>query len=170
LETKQIPIRPITRIWLLLIVGTLLSGLLAGATIDRLVVGLPAWRYVGIIAWAEYSRHADLGNGIFIFPVEAIGSFSVLIASAIILLKNQNKSVEKSISLPVHLASIFALLGLILTFFAGPFMLSIRNMNDPALLQHAFDQFYYWSTFRGIAQVLSFFACVWAMFGINKLG
>jgi len=43
--------------------GALLDGLLAGSTVDRFVAGLPAWRQVGVVAWADYSRHADLGYG-----------------------------------------------------------------------------------------------------------
>lgn len=40
--------------------GLLLDGLLAGSTVDRFVAGWPAWKHVGVNAWAEYSRHADL--------------------------------------------------------------------------------------------------------------
>ena len=153
----------VIRLEYLLIAATILSGLLAGASIDRFVVGFPAWKHVNISAWAEYSRHADLGNGIFVYPVEAIGSFLLLLISSFIVLKNKKAPVHQLISFQIYLAALLAFSGLLLTFFAGPFMLSIKNMNDPFFLQHAFDEFYYWSIFRGIAQVLSFLACMWAL-------
>jgi hypothetical protein len=47
--------------WMLIVVATLLNGILAGVTVDRILVGLPAWHAIGAIAWANYSRSADLG-------------------------------------------------------------------------------------------------------------
>ena len=152
----------IKRVQFLLAVASVLSGLLAGETVDRLLIGFPAWHYVDVLTWAEYSRHADLGNGKFVYPVEGIGSFLLLITSSVVLLRT--KIVDRSFVVPVHLASVFAAIALILTFFAAPFMLGIKNTNDPALLQDAFNGFYYWSIFRGIASVLSFFSCIWAMY------
>jgi hypothetical protein len=46
----------------LAVVATVFSGALAGLSIDRMVVALPAWRRVGLLGWANFSRHADLGN------------------------------------------------------------------------------------------------------------
>jgi hypothetical protein len=55
------------------IVGaTLANGLLAGGDADRWFVGMPAWQSVGLLAWANYSRSADLGNGFVLYPMLAI--------------------------------------------------------------------------------------------------
>ena len=43
-----------------LILATLVSGLLAGFNLDRALVAMPAWNAVGAVAWAEFSRRADL--------------------------------------------------------------------------------------------------------------
>jgi hypothetical protein len=139
----------------------ILSGLLAGETFDRLVIGLPAWKYVDISSWATYSRHADLGNGIFIYPFEAIGSCALLTTASVILFRIRRRFPVKIPTLQIYLAAFFSLLGLSLTFAAGPYMLSIRHISDPSGLQHAFDRFYYWSAFRGIAHILSFVFCIW---------
>jgi hypothetical protein len=147
---------------LLLALACALSGFLAGETIDKFIVELPAWPYLGINAWAEYSRHADLGNGIFIYPIEAIGSFALLFTFSIVLLK-KDRADTRRISSAAYLATLFSLLGVIFTFFAAPHIIGIREVTDPAILQHSFDQFYYWSTFRGVAQVLSFLGCVWTL-------
>ena len=50
---------------IVLVLAILLSGLLAGGDIDRAFVAMPAWQQVGAVAWAEFSRHADLGNARF---------------------------------------------------------------------------------------------------------
>ena len=137
------------------------TGLLAGANVDRYVVQLPSWHSVSILNWATYSRHADLGNGLFLYPLEAIGSFLLLFTALVIILFH--KSLFKQVALPAHLAVIFAAIGLIFTFFAAPVMLSIRTIgNNEILLQNAFDKFQFWGLLRAIAQLLSFLACVWA--------
>ena len=56
-----------SRTWILIVAATLLHGILAGVTVDRIPVGLPAWYEVGVVAWADYSRSADLGNGPLLF-------------------------------------------------------------------------------------------------------
>jgi hypothetical protein len=144
--------------WMIFL-ATILSGLLAGETVDRFIVGLPAWHNVGIQAWAEYSRHADLGNGIFLYPAEAIGTFLLLAAGSVILFKNKKNLTTLKISFMVYLATTFAILGLILTFFAAPQMLSIRHAMDQVRLARAFNEFYLWSAFRGIAQIIVFLIC-----------
>ena len=66
----------------LLIAATVLAGFLAGGDLDRAVVAMPAWQHVGAIGWAAFSRNADLGNGLFLYPFEAIAG-ALLILGAI---------------------------------------------------------------------------------------
>jgi hypothetical protein len=47
----------------LLFVATILSAILAGITVDRYFIQRPAFEHVGMVAWGEYSRHADLSRG-----------------------------------------------------------------------------------------------------------
>ena len=60
----------------LLVGATLATAILAGGFIDCAFVGLPAWRQLGPEAWAQglgrVHRHADLGNGLVIYPFAAI--------------------------------------------------------------------------------------------------
>lgn len=137
-------------------------ALLPEGNIYRYVIEVPAWRNLNVIDWAEYSRHADLGNGMFLFPIEAIGSAIPLIAASIIIASR--KSVFKSMKWPVYTATIFALAGLALTFYAAPIMLAVHKIgHDPLLLQQAFEQFHFWGQWRAVAQIASFCACIWAM-------
>ena len=144
-----------------LTIAAIISGWLAGSSIDRYFVQFPAFMHINIINWAEYSRHADLVNGLYLYPPEAIIPFLLLLISCIIILMNKQLN---SLRLPVLLALLLSATGLFFTIFAAPVMLSVRNMpNDPVLLQEAFDKFHYWSGFRGIVQVLAFFPALWAM-------
>ncbi len=153
------------------VLGTvaLFAGWLAGGSIDRYVVQVPAFRHLNIIQWGEYSRHADLGNGLFLYPAEAITPFLLLIISFIIVLMNKQL---RSLKLPVSLALLLSTAGLFFTIFAAPVMLGIRTMpNDPVLLQQAFDKFHFWGGLRAIVQVLAFFPALWAfgrIYSINK--
>ena len=145
-----------------IITACILSGFLAGGNIDRYVVQVPAWRQVDILNWAIYSRHADLGNGIFLYPVEAIGSFLMLLISSVIVLTN--RSIFNFVAYSLYLATLFSALGLFFTLFAAPILLQVGTMgNNVFLLQQAFDKFHFWGLLRAIAQVLSFLASIFAI-------
>jgi len=144
-------------------IAAIFSGWLAGGGIDRYLVQVPGFRHIDIIQWGEYSRHADLGNGLFLYPAEAIVPFILFIVSFIIVLMNKQLS---RLKIPVSLALILSAAGLFFTVFAAPVMLGIKNMpNDPVLLQQAFDTFHFWGGLRAIVQVLAFFPALWA-FGL----
>jgi len=145
----------------------LLTGFIAGENIFRYALEVPGWRHIHIAEWGEYSRHADLGNGLFLLPFEAIVSTVLLISASLIILKRKD---FRPAALPIHIASFLSLMGLALTFFAAPYMLSIRTMdNNPEFLQQAFNHFHYWGFYRAIAQVLSFCACVAAIGKVYEL-
>jgi len=138
------------------------TGLLAGGDADRYIVQEPAWRHVNILNWLEYSRHADLGNGLIFYPFEAITGFILLLASSAIIVIY--KDAFKYPAFIAHMATLLSATGLILTFFAAPIMLSLRTMeNNPVLVQDAFDRFHFIGYLRAIVQVLSFCACTWAL-------
>jgi len=148
-----------SRVRLLISLACLLSGLLAGENVFRYAMEVPGWRHIPIDQWGEYSLHADLGNGVFLLPFEAIVSALLLLIASVMIIRQKDKI--QSMAWPVHAATLFALIGLVLTFFAAPYMLSVRSLgNDPVLLQQAFDHFHHWGFFRAIAQVLSFCFCV----------
>jgi hypothetical protein len=145
----------------LLIATTVLSGLLAGGNVDRAIVAMPAWEQVGAAAWAEFSRHADLGNGLVLYPLEAIGAFLLIVLTTVSLYLD--RAAKASIMLPLCGAVVLAAAGLLCTLKAAPLMLSVGHLGDPASLQQAFDGFRLWGNIRGVAQVLAFFATVWAL-------
>lgn len=74
---------PQLRTRLLVMAATLVSGILAGGIIDRVIVGGPAWHELGAEAWVEYSRRADLWTGLVAYPVEGIGATLLIVAAAL---------------------------------------------------------------------------------------
>ena len=91
---------------LLLILSTFVSGLLAGGNIDRAFVAMPAWQQVGAPSWAAFSRHADLGNGLVLYPVEAVGGALLTLAAAIMIHFDRNAPRAAIVSL--YAAVLFA--------------------------------------------------------------
>jgi hypothetical protein len=150
----------------LIVIACLMGGALAGGDVYRYIIEVPAWRHLNIDSWQKYSEHADLGNGLVLFPIEAIGSAIPLIVASIIFLRN---STFKFSTWLLHLSTLFALIGLVFTFFAAPLMLNLPNIHDnDALIQETFNKFHFWGTLRAVAQLLSFFFSVLALANISK--
>jgi hypothetical protein len=67
----------------LLIAATLVNGLLASGNINRGLVDMPAWRRVGVLGWAAFSRQADLGpRAMIVYPSEAFTGMILSVAAA----------------------------------------------------------------------------------------
>ena len=137
----------------------------------RYVIEFPAWLHVkDIVVWGEYSRYADLSNGLFLFPVEAILTTLLLIIASLFIFTTEGEI--KTVGISIYFATIFALMGLGFTILAAPYILSLRTMgNDSELLQHAFNRFHFWGFFRATVQISSFFCCIIGLaraFGIKR--
>ena len=57
------------------------DGLLAGLSLDKVIVQLPARRRIGAVAYAAYARSADLGNGVAYYAVVGVGAAALTIAA-----------------------------------------------------------------------------------------
>jgi hypothetical protein len=120
----------------LIIAATICDAVLAGTGLDRILVQMPAWRVVGVAGWAAYSRHADLGNGLVLYPTVAFAGCVLSIAAAITFARE--RSARQPAVIPAYLAAELTVLGLLLTITAAPFMLSLRHIGDDRLaLQRA---------------------------------
>jgi hypothetical protein len=151
----------------LVVAATAVSGLLAGTNIDRLFVQMPAWEQEGVLAWATYRRKADLGNGLVLYPLEAIGGALLTVCAAVAFYFD--RTAPRSAAVPIYAALVLVLGGLLATTQAAPYMLSLREIgNDPAGLQRAFDGFNRWGMVRVVFQVLAFGANLWALVSVLK--
>src|SRR5207245_1488797 len=137
----------------LAVAATAFGGILAGATLDRAFVGMPALWQLGSKAWADYSRHADLSiRGAAFYPTLAFGNTILSIATAVAAPKNRAAKV----------AAVLAAAGLLLTIKAAPNMLRLRKLNpdDESAIREAMQGFAFWSAFRGACQIGAFAANV----------
>lgn len=120
------------------------------------------------MAWANYSRSADLGNGLVLYPGLAIGGALLSFAAAVSLILQPNR--PRAVATAVYVAAALALAGILLTFKAAPFMLSLRTIGneDVAHLQQAFNGFWFWAAIRGVIQVLAFVVNLWSLVEILR--
>jgi hypothetical protein len=148
--------------------AALANGLIAGGDIDRWLVGMPAWQSVGILAWANYSRSADLGNGFVLYPILAIGGTMFSLAAIVVFIREGKH--ECLVVIPAYAAAALAVAGLLMTLKAAPFMLSLGHIGneDVASLQRAFDGFKLWGGIRTVLQALAFGANLWSLAVIAK--
>ena len=57
------------------------DGILAGLSLDKVIVQLPARRRIGVTAYAAYARAADLGNGIAFYATAGVGGAVLTVAA-----------------------------------------------------------------------------------------
>ena len=160
---------PHRRTCLLLAAATFVGGILAGGIIDRVFVGGPAWRTFGAEAWAQFSRHADLGSGLLAYPVEGIGGAALIIAAA--LSNYLDGNTRQVAPIPLYFAVAFSVTGLILTVKAAPIMLALGAPAPAIEPQRAFDEFFLWGLYlRGAADTLAFLAEICALSSLGRAG
>lgn len=154
-----------TRSWrtrLLLVTATVVAGILAGGVFDRVIVGGPAWHRLGAEAWAQYSSHADLGAGLFAYPIEGVGAAVLLLAAAVSYHLERNYA--RIVLISLYLAAAFSIVGLILTIKAAPIMLGLGTTLPVVALQQAENAFFFWGLYlRGAVDLLAFLSAVWAL-------
>ncbi len=156
----------LNRISGLLVVSSALNGILGGAGLVRTFVDMPAWRVVGAAAWADFSRHADLGYGLAVYPALGIGGALATIAALVVHLRSGR--VARAATAPLLLGAVLVAIGMITTGFAAPQMLGLRAPLDAAAVQRAFDRFALWGGIRAVAQAGAFAANLWGIVRVAR--
>jgi hypothetical protein len=151
----------------LLIAATAIGGLF-GWELDRALVATAAWRDLGPEAWAEFSRHADLGPGNIVYPICA-GAVWVLVLGAAISFRF-DRAAPRAAALPIYLAALSTLGAIATTVVAAPVMQSVGHLgNDHAALQRAFDTFTLWGVYvRGVFFALIFLFSLWSLVAVMR--
>ncbi|MGA8407051.1 MAG: hypothetical protein WB680_07725 [Candidatus Acidiferrales bacterium] len=152
---------------LLFIVAVLLLGGLAD-NFARTIVEMPAWRHVGVEAWADFSRQADLGNGKIVYPIAGIGTMLLTVGAAIAFRRSPQR--PRSAAIPVYGAALMAIAVLLATTQAAPLMLSLPRLGrDPVALQKAFDGFDHWGNIRAVFAGIGYVCQIWALAALARL-
>jgi len=138
-----------------------------GSFITRSVVDMPAWQRVGPVAWATFSRQADLRNGEVLYPILGIGS--TLLAVALAAVYRFNQAVSKSAAVPIYSSALFAIGVILATTQAAPQMLSLTHLgSDAVAIQHALDTFARWQAIRTACIILGYVSNLWALLSIMQ--
>jgi hypothetical protein len=146
---------------ILILAATIVTGLLAGASLDKAIVQLPARHRMGVLGFATFSRANDLGNGLIEYPILGIGSALLAILAALVAFLQKTPFQH---AWPLYISALLALLHSVTTSRAAPNMLSLRKpTNDEAILIETFNRFAKWHNLRAILQILNFMMLVWAI-------
>jgi len=145
----------------LIVTALIMTGLLAGASLDKSLVQLPARHRMGMSNFAAFSRANDLGNGLVVYPVLGIGSALSAIAAALAAYWQGLSFTDAG---PLYLSAFLAVLHTISTTQAAPNMLQLRQpIHDENTLLLIFRRFERWHNVRMVLQVLNFITLIWAL-------
>jgi hypothetical protein len=160
-----------TRTALVVALSLIIVEQLLGTVIDslnRTLVEMPAWKHLGVQAWAAFSRGADLGNGTILYPLAGIGSLVLILAAAIVFRLGPRR--PWSLAVPVYGSALMAIGVILTTTQAAPIMLSLHRIgDDPRALQQAFEGFYRWDSIRAVIGMLEGFLEIWALVALSSL-
>jgi hypothetical protein len=144
-----------------LMIITFIQGLGAGICFDVALVKLPTRHRIGVIAYANFARNNDLGNGLKVYPYLVVGGGFVILVFTVIAYLNQQLVV---ILYPLYITSLSVAGYLFATAKAAPIMWSLKKTPDEEnVLKQKLDRFAYWHAWRTIFQVIAFSALIWTL-------
>jgi hypothetical protein len=140
-----------------------------GSILTRSIVEMPAWQHLGPVAWAAFSRQADLGNGEIFYPFFGIGSFVLAVGTAFSY--RFDRAASRSAAIPIYLTAVFAIGVILATTQAAPQMLSLKHAGtDAGSVQQVFSIFARWQAIRTACIALGFLCSFWAVLATSQPG
>jgi hypothetical protein len=145
----------------LLIASFAANGLLTGATLDQAIKQLPARKAIGAVAYSDYSRAADLGNGLIWYPVLGVGTAVLSVVAAVVGLVHHHTGAQSAALIALIIGSV-AHMGS--TALAAPTNISQRRaIGDDAALTAIFNKFARLNAVRAVLLVATLGIAVWAV-------
>ncbi len=140
--------------FILMLLAEIVTGVLAGASLDKSLVQLPARHRMGIVGFAAFSRANDLGNGLYVYPIFGIGAALLTISAALAAFLQGTPLAH---TWPLYISALLAVLHSVTTTRAAPNMLSLRDTtSDEATLTESLNRFAKWHNVRAVLQLLNF--------------
>jgi len=156
----------LTIVFWLLVLAVVVNGILAGLSFDVAVIKLPTRKRIGAVAYANFARGNDLGNGLVVYPAIGVLAALLVFGTTIAALLAQ---VPRSAVIPLVLASAATIAHSGCTVKAAPIMLSLRSTpDDEELLAAKLDQFAFWHGIRAAFQLLAFVVLLWALIEVTS--
>jgi hypothetical protein len=126
------------------------NGILAGLSLDKVIVQLPARRRMGLADYAGYARSADLGNGIVFYAVVGVGAALLTFAAFGVA---AGRGAGGAVTGLLAAAAALSVLHSAATGRAAPTMFKIGRAEDtPAALEPLLTRFARWSAARAALQ------------------
>ena len=145
----------------LLAVTVVVVGLIAGASFDVAVVKLPTRNRIGSVAYANFARGNDLGNGLVVYPALGILAVLLVLGTAI---STYRTNPSQAVMVPLVLAIAGTVAHSVITAKAAPIMLSLRQTADEEpILRAKLDRFAFWHGLRTAFQISTFVVLLWAL-------
>jgi hypothetical protein len=136
------------------VAALLADGILAGLSLDKVIVQLPARRAIGVSAYAAYARAADLGKGIAFYAAAGAGAAVLTLAA---FGTAAGLGAPGAVTGLLAAAAVLTLVHSAMTGRAAPVMFAIgRAGDDPAALAPLLTRFARWSAARAAAQAATF--------------
>ena len=150
----------------LVVAAVLVNGIVAGVSFDVGTVKLPTRSRIGVVAYAQFARGNDMGNGIIVYPTVAILALLLVAAATLVAYAMQ---VPGMIMWPLLAACAGTVAHFLCTAKAAPNMWSLRNASDDeAFLTRKLNAFATWHTCRAVFQFLTFVVLLWALVAVCK--
>jgi len=154
------------RTFSLLAAATLLSGWLAGATLERSAVVMRVWQTLGLEPWVRFSHGAVLRTGLTLEGFIGVAAAALIFAAAASAAFDRESERETPISLII--AGVASVLGLMFTAKAVSLLQLLAASPAAPDLRPIFYQYLIWGVdFRAAAAAIAFVAVVWALFGLR---
>jgi hypothetical protein len=153
-------------LWLVAI-SAVVHGILAGLSFDVAAVKLPTRKRIGAVAYANFARGNDLGNGRIVYPAGGILAITLVFGTTIGAYFAHSPS---TVTLGLIVACIGTIAHSACTAVAAPIMLSLKDAtNEVAALTAKLDKFAGWHTCRAVFQFLTFVVLVWTLVETSRV-
>jgi hypothetical protein len=145
----------------LLIAAVVGCGIGAGASLDQSIKQLPARRRIGVLAYSDYSRVADVRTGRYWYVPLGLG-WAVLNVAAAVAGWADGASGGRAVALLVLVVAVAG--HAVLTGFAAPTLRSQDALvGDEPALRRVFDRFERLQLARVLLDIAALSAAVWAL-------
>jgi len=143
--------------------AVLFGGLLAGVTLNRALIQLPAWRRIGVLPWADFSRAETAGIGAVFYPALGLAALLFTIGTAVVYMFDGDKRSVRSV--PIYGSAVLAVAWALVTRIVLVPKLSALNQVDGNVpkLQRIFAAVLLGSALNDVLHVVTFALSLWAL-------
>lgn len=146
--------------------SVLFGGLLAGVTLNRALVQLPAWRRIGVVAWADFTRAETFGIGAIFYPTLGLAALLLTVGTAVAYKFDREQQLARSA--PIYAAATLAIVWAVVTrMVLVPQLFALNKAEDNIVkLRHIFVTVLFASAINDILHVVAFALSLWALIAL----